>query len=337
MATDKFVFTVRLVGEEIGAVRATALQPWVLKELEGQARVLAAQALNLVDDETPDAARLRQLLNTPPDVPSGPERDILNYDMARREIQHWVADGRLDLDVAALEWIHAMVVDGVAVEPEGLLGRLRTTQVDLPEQHESSAIDYIAPDGSAVLGLVADLMAFVNSGLGWIDPIVLAGVFHRQCKLIHPFDVGSGRVTRLMTSAILARGGLDAMEIFAFETQSTPRIPGYERAVGLLGDYAALAPAIDYSDWLEVFVDGLLVELQRVRQSIKALEPSRLEDHHRKVIDFLGKNGSINQTEYGSLTDRSLASRKNDLKRLVELELIAPRGGGRGTYYVLTR
>jgi len=53
--------------------------------------------------------------------------------------------------------------------------------------------------------------------LGKIDPIVLAGLFHRQCVIVHPFIDGNGRTTRLLTTAILGKGGLDLFEIFSFE------------------------------------------------------------------------------------------------------------------------
>jgi len=63
-------------------------------------------------------------------------------------------------------------------------------------------------------------------------------------------------------------------------------------------------------------------------------EQPRLEPHHRLILDHIKAHGSITQKEYGGLSGRSLASRKNDFARLVELGLIRQVGGGRSVYYV---
>ena len=80
-------------------------------------------------------------------------------------------------------------------------------------------------------------MRFINKNLGKIDPIVLAGLFHRQCVIVHPFIDGNGRTTRLLTTAILGKAGLDLFEIFSFENYYNQNITRYFKAVGLEGDY----------------------------------------------------------------------------------------------------
>ena len=69
------------------------------------------------------------------------------------------------------------------------------------------------------------------------DPILLAGLFHRQCVIIHPFMDGNGRTARLLTTGILGQGGLDIFRIFAFENYYNRNISRYFQAVGLRGDY----------------------------------------------------------------------------------------------------
>ncbi len=80
-------------------------------------------------------------------------------------------------------------------------------------------------------------MRFINKNLCKIDPIVLAGLFHRQCVIVHPFIDGNGRTTRLLTTAILGKAGLDLFEIFSFENYYNQNITRYFKAVGLEGDY----------------------------------------------------------------------------------------------------
>jgi len=54
-------------------------------------------------------------------------------------------------------------------------------------------------------------------------------------------------------------------------------------------------------------------------------------------LDYIHEQGSITQREYGGISPRSLASRKLDFERLVQLNLIEVKGVGRGTYYVLIK
>jgi len=80
-----------------------------------------------------------------------------------------------------------------------------------------------------------------------------------------------------------------------------------------------------------------LDELLRLRKMLPAhLEPRpRLEEHHRQILEYIGERDSITQREYGTFSSRSLASRKLDFEKLINLEMIETKGVGRGTYYVL--
>lgn len=93
---------------------------------------------------------------------------------------------------------------------------------------------------------------------------------------------------------------------------------------------------IDFSGWLDYFADGILDELRRIRKSLpeQSTRKPRLEPHHQQVLDYIEEHGSITQREYGSISSRSLASRKLDFDKLVKLNLIEAKGVGRGTYYV---
>jgi Fic family protein len=154
--------------------------------------------------------------------------------------------------------------------------------------------------------------------------------------IIHPFIDGNGRTTRLLTTAILGEAGLELFEIFSFENYYNRNITRYFKAVGLEGDYYDLAEDIDFTDWLEYFTDGILDELRHVRKVLpeKSKVKPRLEPHHRKILDYIEEHGSITQREYGSISLRSLASRKLDLNKLIKLDLIEAKGTRRGTYYV---
>ena len=217
-------------------------------------------------------------------------------------------------------------------------GALREAPVIIRNPQKVDEIVFIPPDFKDVRKLTNDLLKFIENSIGKIDPIILAGVFHRQCVIIHPFIDGDGRTTRLLTTAILGKAGLDLFEIFSFENYYNRNITRYFKAVGLEGDYYDLKEAIDFSAWLEYFADGILDELRRVRKALpeQAGTKPRLEPHHRQILDYIKQHGSITQREYGTISSRSLASRKLDFDKLLKLNLIKAEGIGRGTYYVLT-
>lgn len=216
-------------------------------------------------------------------------------------------------------------------------GPLRKAPVTIRNPRKIDEIVFIPPDSNDVKKLIGGLLKFIESNIGKIDPIILAGIFHRQCVIVHPFIDGNGRTTRLLTTAILGKAGLDLFEIFSFENYYNRNITRYFKAVGLEGDYYDLADDIDFSAWLEYFADGILDELRRVRKTLPAqaeVKP-RLEPHHKQILVYIEEHGSITQREYGTISSRSLASRKLDFDRLRKLSLIKAEGTGRGTYYVL--
>ena len=247
-----------------------------------------------------------------------------------------VRDNRLELNIKTLEQIQGQVVDGLMDNPSHC-GALRQDPVIIRNPRKIDEIAFIPPDAKDVRQLTKALMTFVNNNIGKIDPIILAGVFHRQNVIIHPFIDGNGRTTRLLTTAILGKAGLDLFEIFSFEDYYNRNITRYFKAVGLEGDYYDLKDNIDFSAWLEYFAEGILDELRRVIKLLpeQSIPQPRLELHHQQIVEYIRERGSITQREYGAISQRSLASRKLDFEKLIQLNLIEAKGIGRGTYYVL--
>ena len=333
--TDRLIVTMRRVGEAIGEIKALGLSPNVLARLELEARALSTHASTSIEGNPLPLTDVKRLLKEDPSRIRDTEREVLNYNGALRKIHADVKSGLFHLDVATLTSIQATVVDGLMGNPDHV-GKLRREAVLIRDPRRPEAVVFIPPDHKDVPRLVEALIDFVGERGGAMDPIILAGLFHRQCAIVHPFMDGNGRTARLVTTAILGMGGLEIFEIFAFENYYNRNVATYFRVVGLQGDYYECEPSIDFTAWLEYFADGVLDELRRVRGSIAAQAAPRLEAHHRRLLAYLSEHGSISQREYGHISNRSLAARKQDFQRLLQLGLIDRRGGGRSTYYVLT-
>jgi Fic family protein len=224
---------------------------------------------------------VKRLLKTQKENVRDTEREVLNYNNALQSLYADVRSGQFKLDIKTLEKIQGQVVHGLMDNPAHS-GVLRKAPVNIRNPRKVDEIIFIPPDSKDVRKLTGDLFKFIEGSIGKIDPIILAGIFHRQCVIIHPFIDGNGRTTRLLTTAILGKAGLDLFEIFSFENYYNRNITRYFKAVGLEGDYYDLKDGIDFSEWLEYFTDGILDELRFVRKALpEQSEPKpRLEPHH---------------------------------------------------------
>lgn len=334
--SNRLLTTIREIGEALGELKAKLLTTQALAKLEVEARELSSYASTSIEGNPLPLTDVKRLLKSRKEAVRDTEREVLNYNKALQALYQSVRDNKFKLNVKTLEKVQAQVVNGLMDNPAHC-GALRNDAVVIRNPRKIDEIVFLPPDAKDVPELTKNLMSFINQNIGNIDQIILAGIFHRQCVIIHPFMDGNGRTTRLLTTAILGKAGLDLFEIFSFENYYNHNITRYFKAVGLTGDYYDIQNEIDFSDWLEYFAEGILDELLRIRKILPNTEAKpRLEPHHQQILDYIEAHGSITQREYGRISSRSLASRKLDFDRLVKLELIKAKGVGRGTYYVLS-
>lgn len=336
--SDKLLFTIREIGESIGEIKAQHLTHTALAKLELSARELSSYASTSIEGNPLPLTDVKRLLKVRKQSIRDTEREVLNYNNTLQALYKSVRQGSFELSVKTIERVQGQVVNGLMDNPSHC-GAIRQDPVIICNPRKLDEVVFIPPDAKDVQRLTKDLTDFINENVGKIDPVILAGVFHRQHVIIHPFIDGNGRTTRLLTTAILGETGLNLFEIFSFENYYNHNITRYFKAVGLEGDYYDLKDEIDFSDWLEYFADGILDELRRIIKLLpkySAAKP-RLEPHHEQVINYIEERGNITQREYGGLSTRSLASRKLDFEKLIQLNLIEAKGVGRATYYVLVQ
>ena len=171
-----------------------------------------------------------------------------------------------------------------------------------------------------------------------IDPLILAGIFHKQMVIIHPFMDGNGRTTRLATKVLLAEMGLNTFNLFSFENYYNKNVTKYFQTVGESGNYYELIEKIDFTSWLEYFTEGIIDELLRVQKLLPevGINPeTQLKPYHLKILEFIKEKGFIADRDYAKLINRAKATRALDFKKLIELGLISRKGKGKATYYVL--
>lgn len=335
--SNRLLTLIREIGESTGEIRSKSLAPSAIAKLELSARALSSYASTSIEGNPLPLTDVKRLLKARKNNIRDTEREVLNYNNTLQTLYQSVRDGSFKLKTKAIERVQFDVTDGLMDNPSHC-GAIRQDPVIIRNPRKVDEIAFIPPDAKDVRKLLDELLNFININIGTIDPIILAGVFHRQHVIIHPFMDGNGRTTRLITTAVLGQAGLDLFEIFSFEDYYNRNISRYFKAVGLEGDYYELKDNIDFSNWLEYFAEGILDELRRVIKlmEVKSSRKPRIEPHHRQVLEYIAEHGSITQREYGEISLRSLAARKLDFEKLVTLHFIESKGIGRGIYYVLT-
>lgn len=331
--TNRLARTLRQIGEAMGTIKAAGLAESGLERLVLDARSLSAHASTSIEGNPLPLTDVKRLLKGAPANVRDTEREVLNYNKALNWLQTAIEVKEFTPTTETFTHLQGIVTEGLMDNPADI-GAIRERPVVIRDPIRPDAIVFMPPDHGDVPRLLKALMSFVQTNLNEIEPVILAGLFHKQAVVIHPYMDGNGRSTRLMSTGLLGLTGLDLFSIFSFEAYYNRNVTRYFKMVGERGDFYDLGDEMEFTPWLEYFADGVLDELLRVQQQLER-RPIRLEPHHQQIIDYLTQHGTLTQRELGQVSSRSLPARKKDLAFLVERGLIRPEAGGRSRYYVL--
>ncbi len=307
----------------------------VLVELQKDAEAVSSFASTSIEGNPLPLTDVKRILKNAPQNIRDSEREVLNYNKAMREINDKLGRGAIPVTLSLILQIHKQVTNKLL--PASQSGKLRIDPVFVNDPRSGTTI-YWPPDAADIPALVKELILFVENNITRIDPLILAGLFHKQMVIVHPFMDGNGRTTRLLTKILLATMGLNTFNLFSFENYYNLNVTRYFQTVGVRGNYYEIANSIDFSPWLEYFTGGIIDELLRVE---KILPPSskspqdELKPYHQQILDFIKDKGYITDKDYAGLANRARPTRRLDFNKLIEMGLIKREGKGKNTYYKL--
>lgn len=307
----------------------------VLVEFEKIAREVSTYASTSIEGNPLPLTEVKKVLKLKPTNIRDSEKEVINYNHALEILNSLLASERSELSLKLVLDIHKHVTQGLLSTFE--TGKLRQRPV-IVNNPRTGKVVYLPPDVEKVKILIEDLILFVKENDTVTDPLILAGIFHKQMVIIHPFIDGNGRTTRLATKVLLAKMGLNTFNLFSFENYYNQNVTKYFETVGEFGDYNDLVSSIDFTNWLEYFTGGLIDELLRVNKllpNIGTTPATKLETYHLKILKYCKQNGFITDRSYAELTDRAKATRTLDFQKLLDIGLIQRKGKGRATYYSL--
>ncbi|MDO8620715.1 MAG: Fic family protein [Candidatus Levybacteria bacterium] len=333
--TDRLLANIKRINILVSELNNRRFPHVVLLELERVAREVSAYASTSIEGNPLPLTEVKKILKSTPVHIRDSEREILNYNQALQDLNRKLKEESARLSLDLILQIQKQVMRDLLSESEA--GRLREKPVVVNDPRTGQVV-YLPPEIKDVKRLMEDLISFVNSNREAIDSLILAGIFHKQMVIIHPFMDGNGRTTRLATKVLLAEMGLNTFNLFSFENYYNKNVTKYFQTVGEFGNYYDLTEEIDFTSFLEYFTEGIIDELLRVKKILPkfaATPQTQLQTYHLKLLKHIREEGFINDRNYAQLTDRAKATRTQDFKKLLKLGLIEKKGKGKATYYIL--
>lgn len=307
----------------------------VLLEFEKSAQALSTFASTSIEGNPLPLTEVKKILKSKPEYIRDTEKEVLNYNEALTALNEKLTKGEVTLSIDLVLSIQKTVTQELLQPFQS--GRLREASVFVNDPRTGQPA-YLPPDVKDVKPLLDELFDFMSSNKKSINPLILAGILHKQIVLIHPFIDGNGRTTRLITKVLLAQMGLNTFNLFSFENYYNQNVTKYFQTVGELGNYYELVDIIDFTSWLEYFTEGIINELLRVQKllaEVSGTPETELKPYHNIILDTIRSKGFITDADYAKLTERARATRTLDFQKLIELDLIIRKGKGKATHYVL--
>ena len=322
--------TIKRITILIHELNKQRLSEVVVAELLSEAVVTSSYASTSIEGNPLPLTEVRRILKHKPAHIHQSEREVLNYNQVLTQLNEMV---EVELEAELLLTIHRGVMQDLL--PVHRIGAWRQ-EPGVVYDPRSGGVTYLPPDHQDVARLMVDLINFVQKEGSVLDPLLLAGIFHKQFVIIHPFMDGNGRTARLATKMLLAGMGVNLFNLLSFENYYNRNIARYFQGVGVFGNYYEIVEAIDFTPWLEYFAEGILDELRHLEDRItrNLRHPNiGLQAHHHLILDYIDRHGFITDRDYAQLTERAKATRSLDFKKLLDLGLIERQGRGRSTYY----
>ncbi|MBU0579302.1 Fic family protein [Patescibacteria group bacterium] len=337
--TNKLLAQIKQINSLINQLNQQHFPQVILAEFEKTARSISTFASTSIEGNPLPLTEVKKILKNQPQPQLQPqhlrdsEKEVLNYNQALQDLDQQLFKGQIKFDLKLILKIQGQVIKDLL--PPHQINTLRQEPVVI-RNAQTRQIIFMPPDVKDVKTLMKELINFVNKNQGKIDTLILAGIFHKQFVIIHPFMDGNGRTTRLATKFLLAQLGLNTFNLFSFENYYNQNVTRYFQQVGELGDYYDLNK-LDFTTWLEYFAEGIIDELMRVQKVFPQSNQgpsSQLKDYHKKILKFIQRQGFITDHDYAQLVERAKSTRAKDFSKLIELGLIERKGQGRATYYV---
>jgi Fic family protein len=249
-------------------------------------------------------------------------------------------------DDPVFRWADRVVLDlhfdACSFQRDKRPGRYRTGGIQVTSPR-GGAPAYVGPPADDVAGLMDQTVQWLEHGDLDAPAAVRAAMAHLHVVSVHPFQDGNGRISRIVQSLVLARGGLLAPEFLSIEEYLGRNTDAYYAVLQEVqgGRYQ---PERDCEPWIRFCVEAHIEQASvRLRQLAEAstrwtmlatLAAERGWPDRLVIALEQSLFGDVDRASYVSEAGISAPTASNDLRRLVDAGLVVQRGQGRTTRYV---
>ncbi len=271
----------------------------------------------------------------------GRDRDIqevLNYRNVLKFIEGY--DKKV-ISEETIKHIHELTTHRLL--PDEQVGEYRKTQV-VVKNSATGEITFRPPPAIEVPFLLRSFLEWLNQTTGDdVHTALKAGITHYETVRIHPFLDGNGRVGRATATLVLFKEGYDIKRFFALEEYYDREPMVYYEALQSVGKAGG-----NLNVWLEYFIEGLAIELTRIKEKVKRLstdlkikkslggQQMALSERQIKIIEYIQESGFLQNKSFFELFPMvSEDTVLRELKDLLKKGIVIKEGTTKGARYVL--
>ncbi|MCR4305511.1 MAG: Fic family protein [Candidatus Daviesbacteria bacterium] len=256
------------------------------------------------------------------------------------------SSGSYSFTIETILEMHRLTTDKI-LAPESS-GQFRLRQVVI-KNTKTDQVSYTPPPAVEVPYLVEDLINWINSDEGrGIHPIIKAGIIHYELARIHPFVDGNGRVARAVATLILFLDNYDIRKFFSFEEYFDENPMQYYLTLQAVSNQLVLdTHERDLTPWLEYFVEGVAIELNRVKEKVQRISvDARIKDKLGKqlmlnerqmiIMEYIHRHKGLSNKDFRKIfPNHSDDTVLRELKFLRQKGLVRKSGGTKKAAYIL--
>ncbi|UOE44153.1 Fic family protein [Agromyces larvae] len=326
-----------------GEIGVGTTPPHVFSELHGLFQFLSSMISARIEGNRTtilDAIAGAQAAESQPDRVDETVREILNLNEVMEFIDE--SDPTRPITHSLIREFHRRAVDGLVREGDSRPGAYRVRDVAI------QGATHQPPLFASVQAEMDRLLEFVNRQVPTHQQLLHVAIAHHRFLWVHPFQNGNGRVSRLLSYAMLGRHGF--VSPVGLRAVNPTSVFGVSRSEY----YDALAKADDLSDagtiaWCEFFISGLLADLRRlhrlqdaafVRDELVAPALERftraagITARERDILLLAFDTGFLKAGQIEHLVPGSPSLRSHALRPLLDRGLLKPEHVGGRSYLV---
>ena len=344
MFKPNFKYTHRIVNNlvEITSAREVILNAYIVPKweisLRKEALIRATHASTAIEgnplslEEVSKLAQGRELT-----AARKAKQEVLNYLSVLENIDNYQENGKITekFILKLHKDITKNTLDNLSYE-----GEYRNIQVYVGNRITGKVI-FLPPAPKEVADLMKKFVEWLNSKEAQLlHPVIIAGISHYEFIRIHPFVDGNGRTARALATLILYLKKFDIKRFFALDDYYDSDRALYYNALKSVDQ-----KTLDITNWLEYFTEGGFISISKVKERVLQLSLERrkkvirgqiaLTDRQMKIVEHIYKNGRLTSGEIQKMFKISRQAAYKEIKKLIELNLIKPKGSGKAVYYVI--